>query len=176
MRDADPAAVGTEIEALIHQIGALGDPRAAAHAQELARLLMSLYGAGLSRILDIVRTERAGGDAALDRFASDPLVASLLVLHDLHPHPIEVRVARALDALRPHLPAGTNVTVLDARGDAVRVRVERPAAGQASARNIHLALERAIQEAAPEAAAIEIEGLSDELIQIMRSRPRPAAS
>lgn len=162
MSHVDPATIGAEIESLIRKMGALGDSQARAQARELMRLLMSLYGAGLSRMLEIVRTEGGGPQAVLDRLASDPLLASLLVLHDLHPHPIDSRVQRALMGLRPHLPADTHLTLVAVDNDSVRLKVEQSADGQArSAGTIRLAIERAIQEAAPEVGAIQIDGLDD---------------
>ena len=169
MNQVDAASVGAEIENLIRKMGTEGDSEATALAQELVRLLMSLYGAGLSRVLDIVRTERGGPQAVLERLAGDPLLSSLLVLHDLHPHPVGIRVERALKGLEPHLPADTHVTLVAAGGDSVRVTVERPAAHRAqSGAGVRLAIERAIQEAAPEIGAIHIDGLDDALIQIVR--------
>src|SRR5687767_13510815 len=120
----DPAAIGVQIENLIAKMGAADDTQSAAEAQELVRLLMSLYGAGLSRMLDIVRTEVGGPQAVLDRLGNDPLVASLLVLHDLHPQPIDVRIKVALAGLTPHLPIQT-LTVLSANSNSVHVRVDR---------------------------------------------------
>jgi hypothetical protein len=175
MSDVDAAAIGAEIESLIRKMGALGDSHTTDQAQELVRLLMSLYGAGLSRVLDIVRTEAGGPQAVLERFAIDPLLASLLVLHDLHPHPLDVRVERALNGLRPHLPAHTHLTLVAAGGDSVRVTVAQSTAGQAQAGgSIRLAIERAIQEVAPEIGAIHIDGLDDPLIQIVRPSQTPA--
>jgi hypothetical protein len=168
MKEADPARIGEEIEALVAALSALGDSPARAQAQELVRLLISLYGAGLARMLDLIRTEGGGPDAVLERFAADPLLASLLAVHDLHPHPIEVRVRRALAGLQPHLPPSTRVTLAAVAPDSVRVTVERPAAGQAG-HTIRMAIERAVQEAAPELTAIQVEGLEAPLIQIVRS-------
>lgn len=164
----DPAAIGVQIENLIAKMGTGGDAQSSAQAQELVRLLMSLYGAGLSRMLDIVRTEAGGPQAVLDRLGNDPLVASLLVLHDLHPHPIDVRVKMALAALTPHLPVQTQLTVLSANSDSVQVRVDRPTSAPMPSGGIRLAIERAIQEAAPEVVAVEIDGLEEPLIQIVR--------
>jgi hypothetical protein len=171
-RNVDPVAIGAEIESLTQKISAGRDAHLAAQAQELVRLLMALYGKGLSTMLEIVRTERGGVDAILERFATEPLVGSLLVLHDLHPHPLEVRVERALIQLTPHLPAHTHVTLVAADVDAVRVAVRRtsPSPG-GSGETIRLALERAIREAAPETGAVHVEGLEDTLIQVIRTRP-----
>ncbi|HEX2166682.1 MAG TPA: NifU family protein [Longimicrobiales bacterium] len=176
MSTVDPATVGARIEALVQQLSALDSSPAKAQAQELVRLLMSLYGAGLSRVLDIVRTEGGGPEAVLDRLAAEPLLASLLVLHDLHPHPVQLRVERALAELRPHLPAATNVTLVAVEQDAVRVAVGRAASGQPRAGEaVRAAIERAIQEAAPEITAIHIEGAGEPLIQIGRSSSTAAA-
>jgi hypothetical protein len=175
MSRLDPAAIGSEIERLVQEVSELGDTRATERVQELVRLLMSLYGAGLARALDIVRTERGGPDAVLGRFATDPLLASLLVLHDLHPHPVDARVERALKGLEPHLPAQTQLTLVSVDDTSVHVRVDR--AGNGDARgggNTRLAIERAIQEAAPEIGTIHIDGLDEALIQILRSAHPPA--
>ena len=61
------------------------------------RLVVELYGAGLERTVELA------GPEALDRFVGDELVASLLVLHDLHPKDTETRVVEALDQVRPYL-------------------------------------------------------------------------
>jgi len=177
MTQVDPATIGAEIESLIGEMQASGDSQTTAQAQELVGLLMSLYGAGLSRMLEIVRTEAGGPQAVLERCSTDSLLASLLILHDLHPHPIDVRVERALNALRPHLPGETRLMVVAADGDTVRVMVERLAAGQAqSAGTIRLAIERAVREAAPEIGTVQIDGLDDPLIQIARATRAPARS
>ena len=166
----DPVAIGAEIEHLVQHLTVLGDSPAAAHAQELVRLLMSMYGAALARMLDVIRTEAGGSEAILERLSRDGLIASLLVLHDLHPDPLESRVARAIKALAPHLPQVT-LSVTAVSEDAVRVNVESDAPGDGKERgHLRLAIERAIQEAAPEIATIDIEGLDvvPALIQIVR--------
>lgn len=165
----DPQVVGAEIERLLEETGAHGAPGERARSQELVRLLMSLYGAGLSRILDVIRTEHGGPQAVLERFANDGLIASLLVLHELHPHPVDVRVRRALDTLQPHLPPKMSLSVVEITHDAVRLRVASGPAGESGAANLRASVERAVQEAAPEIVAIHIDGLDDgALIQIAR--------
>jgi hypothetical protein len=169
MSHVDPAAIGAQIESVIEKMSALGDAQAMAQAQELLRLLMALYGAGLARMLAIVATEGGGRQAALDRLGADPLLGSLLVLHNLHPHAIDTRVDRALAKIRPHLPPHTDVTVVAVDSGSVRLRVE--AAGPErpkSAGTIRLAIERAIHEAAPEIATVHIDGLDHQVLHIVR--------
>lgn len=168
MTPVDPIAIGAELETLIASMDARADSRDAASTRDLVRLLMSLYGAGLSRVLEIVRTEGGGPQAVLDRLAADPLLASLLVLHDLHPHPVERRVTQALEGLRPHLPVDTQVTVVAIDDGSVRLKVERPAARATDGGSIRSALERAIQEAAPEIATVHVDGPEAPLLQIIR--------
>ena len=52
--------------------------------------------------------------ALADRFASDDLVASLLLVHGLHPHDVHRRVEDALDSVRPYLGShGGDVALLE---------------------------------------------------------------
>ena len=50
-----------------------------AAAEELVRLLLGLYGDGLSHIMDALAAEGAAGGAVSDRLLADPLVESLLL-------------------------------------------------------------------------------------------------
>lgn len=169
----DAAAIGARIEGLLEEIRASGDARSSARAQELVRLLMSLYGAGLARMLGVVRTEGAGPQAVLDRFAQDGLISSLLVLHELHPDPVETRVHAALRGLEPHLPQPMRLTVVQISEAAVRLQVATPPNSSSGVGNLRASVERAIQEVAPEIAEIHIDGLDEpRLIQIARpARP-----
>lgn len=84
MSDRDPLALAAEVESLANGLQALPPSPAREQAERLVAALASFYGAGLARMLEIVRQER-GPDATLHRFSSDPLVVSLLSLHDLQP-------------------------------------------------------------------------------------------
>lgn len=174
MRNPDTESIGARIEGLLEEIGASGDAKSSARAQELVRLLMSLYGAGLARMLDVVRTESAGPQAVLARFAQDGLVSSLLVLHELHPHPLETRIGAALTGLEPHLPPGMRLTVVEISETAVRLQAAVAPGSQSGVGHLRAAVERAIQEAAPEIDEVHIDGvgLNDPpLIQIQRRAP-----
>src|SRR5687768_13421295 len=82
MTTPDPAAVGEEIASLIGRLRSSGS--ALAEAQRLVQLVMSLHGAALARLLELVG-HNPGGPALLRQLASDPLVAGLLTLHELQP-------------------------------------------------------------------------------------------
>lgn len=159
-------AVGDRIEALTGEIRGLADPRARETAEELVRLLMDFYGGGLSRILEIVHEggDSPGDGGLFDRFTADPLVASLLLLHGLHPLAVEDRILAALEKVRPHLGShGGDVRFLGiSENGVVRLRLEGACHGcPSSAITMKLAVEKAVEEAAPEVTRIEVEGLAD---------------
>lgn len=159
-------AASDRIETLIDELATLPDPRARETAEELVRLLVDLYGAGLTRILEIVDegADGAGAGELFERFAADKLVASLLLLHGLHPLSVEDRILAALEKVRPHLGShGGDVRLLDIGEDGVvRLRLEGACHGcPSSAITMKLAVEKAIEEAAPEVTRIEVEGVAE---------------
>lgn len=98
-RTADAEQTGRRVEEVLERLAATGDREVCASAEELVRLLMDFYGAGLGRIVEVLDrgTEHA---RALDRLLRDELVSSLLVLHELHPEDVGTRIGRALAGLR----------------------------------------------------------------------------
>lgn len=127
------------IEALIQQIESSSDPGTKAGVRELLEALLEYHGAGLGRILEIV------GESDTRELARDPLIASMLLLYDLHPEDFETRVRRAVDTL-------PGVLLISIDDGIVRLRAT-------SATTAREAVEQTLYEAAPEIAAIEIEGL-----------------
>jgi Fe-S cluster biogenesis protein NfuA/nitrite reductase/ring-hydroxylating ferredoxin subunit len=132
---------------------------------ELARALLDMYGEGLRRIL-----ERADGRA----LAEDELISHLLLLHDLHPVPVEERVAEALDSVRPYLEShGGDVELAGVEDDVVHVRMSGSCNGcPSSTMTLKLAIEDAIQRMAPEVQRVEAEGVSGpQLLQLEVAEP-----
>ena len=66
--------------------------------EQLAAELTDLYGAALQRILAV--TAEAAPEL-VDRFAADDLVASLLLVHGLHPHGRTLSRASSILRSRP---------------------------------------------------------------------------
>ena len=141
------------IEGLLEEIESLADPVARDRATETVQVLLDLYGEGLARVLAAVGEERAR--AAAD----DELVAHLLLLHGLHPVPVEVRVHDALEEVRPYLGShGGNVQLLGVEEGVVRLRLEGSCSGcPSSAMTLKLAIEEAIFKAAPDVESVEAE-------------------
>ncbi len=154
-------AAGDRIEVLMGELAALS-PAVQGKTEELVRLLMQLYGAGLERILSIIDEMDAAAGPVFARLAADDLVSSLLVLHDLHPLDLDFRVERALDHVRPYLEShGGNVKLLGIDENVVRLRLEGSCKScPSSTITMKLAVEKAIEEAAPEITQIDVEGIA----------------
>ena len=179
MTDEDWRAAGERIEALI-AAGAAPGGAGRDRAEELVRLVADLYGAGLQRMLELLHAHGALGDEVLDALAGDDLVASLLLVHGLHPYDVPTRVEQALAGL-----AG-DIELLEITGEGV-VRLRRPAAhGGCSAppATPRQAIEDAIEAAAPEVTAVEVEEPAaagavipvSALFARLADAPRPEAS
>jgi hypothetical protein len=144
------------IERGVRDIEAAPDAGLRATAQQLVQSILELHAMSLERLLDIVLASSDTGQAIIARLGQDPLVGKLLLLHSLHPLPLETRVLGALQDLRPTLEARHAVVeLLGIEGGTVRLRI----VGGAELRS---AVERAILEAAPDTTALDVEGTADD--------------
>ena len=173
----DAHTTGERVEGLLAELRSRAGPQASDTAEELVGCLVELYGAGLTEIVRILGEDSAG-PRLLDRLAADPLVESLLLVHDLHPVDTGTRVQRALDRVLPSL--GSHPGTLEYRGiddeGVVHLRLELSGHGcGSSAPAVRQAIAEAVTEAAPETAAVDVEEVEVPaelpLLQIMR---RPA--
>ncbi|MEU5539473.1 NifU family protein [Streptomyces sp. NPDC020362] len=127
---------------------------AAREALEPVSLLTEVYGEALARVLD------RADDALRERLADDELLGHLLVLHALHPEPVESRAARAVERLRPAVrERGGDLEWAGVEGRVARVRVTSgggcgSGCGGGSA-DITEAVRAAVLAAAPELTGVE---------------------
>ncbi len=159
MTAPDLRGTGDRIEVLL-EAASTGGRVARERAEELVRLVVDLYGAGLERLLEIVHEAGRLDDDLLDRLVADDLVASLLAVHGLHPDDVGTRVARALDGVRPYLGShGGDVELVGVTDDGrVRLRMLGSCDGcPSSSVTLTLAVETAIRDAAPEISGIDVE-------------------
>ncbi|WP_434090413.1 NifU family protein [Nocardia beijingensis] len=142
---------GDRIETLLEASSA-GGALARERAEQLVRELVGLYGAGLTRVIELL------DDAAVERLARDDLVASLLLVHGLHPHDVTTRVANALDSVRPYLGShGGDVHLVDIADGVVRLELAGSCKScPSSSVTLELAVEDAVRAAAPEIESIEV--------------------
>jgi Fe-S cluster biogenesis protein NfuA/nitrite reductase/ring-hydroxylating ferredoxin subunit len=149
------------IETLLGEIESFEDPEARARTAEMVQALLELYGEGLGRIVESVG--RLGGEDLKDELLGDELITHLLLLHGLHPVDVETRVLEALDEVRPYLEShGGNVQFLGIGEGVARVRLEGSCDGcPSSTMTLKLAIEEAVQKAAPELEGVEAEGVAE---------------
>jgi Fe-S cluster biogenesis protein NfuA/nitrite reductase/ring-hydroxylating ferredoxin subunit len=152
-------SAGERISSLLDALGS-GGPVARDRAEELVRQVTELYGAGLERILQVLDSEGVLGPGTVSALTSDPLVSGLLLIHGLHPVDLPGRVAGALDSVRPYLGShGGDVELLGiSEVGVVRLRLLGSCQGcPSSSVTLKLAVEDAIETAAPEVTGIEVE-------------------
>ena len=126
-------ATGDRIERLLDELRVAVDPRSYQLAEDLLRAVTDLYGGGLARVVELVGDADPG---VMARLVDDELVASLLLVHGLHPRPVTARV-----------DAG-----------AVLLRLLGSCDGcPSSPVTLQHAVEQAIFEAAPEITTIDVE-------------------
>jgi Fe-S cluster biogenesis protein NfuA len=152
---------GARIDALI-AASASGGVVARERAEELVRLVADLYGAGLERLLEIVHDSGALTDEVADALAGDQLVSSLLLVHGLHPYDAETRIEQALAGIHG------DVELLEVTaGGVARLRMTGGGHGCGSSSDMLKAVvEEAIEAAAPEITAIEVEEPAAPLIPV----------
>lgn len=158
-RTEELRAAGDRIESLIEASAAAG-PASRTRAEDLVACVSGLYGAGLGRVLEILDAAGHLDADVLDALADDQLVSGLLLVHDLHPYDAGTRIRRALDTVRPYLGShGGDVEFLgiDEAG-VVRLRLLGSCDGcPSSSVTLQLAVEGAVEAAAPEMTRIEVD-------------------
>lgn len=150
----DLRAVGDRIEAVLDELRSSLDQRAWELVEEAVGLVTDLYGGGLARVVDVVSDEQ------FEALLADDLLASLLILHELHPLGLEARVLAALDSVRPYLGShGGDVEVvgIDEQEGVLHLRMLGSCDGcPSSAVTLQRAVKDAIEEAAPEIVHIDV--------------------
>jgi Fe-S cluster biogenesis protein NfuA/nitrite reductase/ring-hydroxylating ferredoxin subunit len=130
-------------------------------AEELMSAVVQMYGAGLERILGTLVDAGPDGERLAASLPDDPLVATLLLIHDLHPVPLEQRVQEALDSVRPYMEShGGNVELLSIEHGVARIHLRGSCSDcSASSVTLELAIKQALEEAAPDLEGLEVEGM-----------------
>jgi Fe-S cluster biogenesis protein NfuA/nitrite reductase/ring-hydroxylating ferredoxin subunit len=152
--DAQWRTAGDRIQTLL-DASSSGGTVARERAEQLVREVTDLYGAALERTLALALAADPG---LADRFAADDLVASLLLVHGLHPYDVERRVSDALDSVRPYLGShGGDVSLLGVADGVVRLQFQGSCKScPSSSVTLELAVEDAVRAAAPEIDSIEV--------------------
>jgi Fe-S cluster biogenesis protein NfuA len=177
----DVRELPARIEALLDGLSESGDPAVAERADELVAAVVTLYGEGLGRIIELVAAA-PGGEQLVRELAADGLVGNLMLLHELHPDDVVTRIQAALDRVRPYLGShagGIEFLGVDDLGIAhLRLQGSCDSCPSSSV-TVQSSVERAVLEAAPEVVRVDVEGMvpfqplpeRGSLLQIQPYRP-----
>ena len=161
------------VQDLQARLEALGQSIPRGLADELVSAVVQMYGAGLERILATLLQGAAEGERIAGSLADDPLVATLLLIHDLHPVALEQRVQQALDSVRPYMEShGGNVELLSLERGVARIHLQGSCSDcAASSVTLELAIKQALEEMAPDLEGLEVEGLPAAELPVVMSEP-----
>ena len=154
----DAREAGARVEALLADLRARSGPEAADVAEELVTCLVRLYGAGLETIMRTVGAEQRLQALLI----ADPLVESLLLVHDLHPLDAGSRIRRALGKLG----VGAEFLGIDDTGVA-EIRLGKGCG------SVTGDIEQVVTDAAPETTGVRFAPRQAPLLQITH---RPAGA
>ncbi len=151
-----------QVEHLIQEMEHTADPATKARVQEIVQALLDFHGAGLARVLEYLGEAGESGQKILGQLAQDDLVASMLLLYDMHPLGVEERVRQALDRVRPYLKShGGSVELLAVHDGMVQLRLQGNCHGcGSSTATVSQLIEQAVLALAPEVSRVEVEGLT----------------
>lgn len=159
-RGGKPEDLEGRIEWLTAELEVLPDARARGLAEELVSAVLELHGEGLERVLELIDDAGAAGEPIRDALVDDGVVASILLIHDLYPVPLEERVLEALASVQPYMEShGGGVDLLSLQDGVVRLRLKGSCDGcAASSATLELAIKKALMETAPDLLGLEVEG------------------
>lgn len=145
----DLAKEGRRIQELVEKIETLQDPAARIMLQDCLQSVLGFYGHGLARILEVVG--KTDGKKVYDALIHDPGISGLLLIHGLHPIPLETRLNDALEKVRPYMQShGGNVELLNLKSDFAVLKLEGHCKiCPSSTVTLELAVRHAIEEACP---------------------------
>src|ERR1700733_13325750 len=135
-------------------------------AEELVSAVAQMYGAGLEQIVGSVSEAGPQGEQIAASLLDDPLVATLLLIHDLHPVSLEQRVQQALGSDRPYMEShGGNVELLSLEHGVARIHLRGSCSDcSASSVTLELAIKQALEEAGPDLEGLEVEGMAPQTV------------
>ena len=162
----EPDALLARVQELQERVEAGGELVTRELAQELVFAIVQMYGLGLERIMDALFAAGEQGGGIAVGLAEDPLLATLLLIHDLHPVSLEARVEQALASVRPYMEShGGNVELLAVEDGVARISLQGSCSDcSASSATLELAVKQALEEAAPDLDGLEVEGVAPQTI------------
>lgn len=149
------------IQELMERLNNISDIRTREMAQESIQEIMSFYGKGIERILEVIsENKNASLTEAYHNLIEDGFVSTLLLIHDLHPLSLEMRLNKALQKVRPYMDShGGSVQIVGLENNIAKLRLSGSCKGcPSSASTLEFGIKQAISENCPDLLGLEIEG------------------
>jgi Fe-S cluster biogenesis protein NfuA/nitrite reductase/ring-hydroxylating ferredoxin subunit len=152
---------GKHIQEWVEKIQQLPDSDAREMLEECLSSVLSFYGHGLERILRVIDERGADGEKVREALLADAGITGLLLIHGLHPIPLEKRLATALEKVRPYMQShGGDVALVSLEDDRAVLRLEGHCKTcPSSTVTLELAVRTAIEEACPDLIDYEVQGI-----------------
>lgn len=157
--DADVSSAQGRIERLLDELRDHAPADTLAQVEELVEHVVTLYGTALARVAGLLGEDATSMDDVRTRLVEDPLLSTLLVVHGLHPLDLRERVERALAEVTPYVAShGGQVLLVGIQDDVVSLKLKGACEScSSSAATATELLERAVRDAAPEIARVEVD-------------------
>ena len=157
------------VEGLLAQLSTSADPEAKLVTREILATVLELHQRGLARMPELA------GDQIRPALVRDEHVSAMLLLHGLHPLPLDARVSSAVERLRLSLHDRLEDVMVQTHGGRIALRVV-PAANACSSTRAALkhAFEEALLTAVPDAESVSVE-IAVPAPALVALRVRPSA-
>ncbi len=150
------------IQQLIEKVDSLPDLKARELMQECVQEILSFYGHGLKKMLDIIST--GNSSAAKDIYNNlieDNFISGLLLIHDLHPLDLKTRLLQALEKVKPYMDShGGSIEIVSLENGVAKLKLAGHCKGcPSSASTLELGIKEAIEENCPDLLGLEVDGV-----------------
>jgi len=152
------------IQELMAAIDSLPDGEAKGLMQECMQEVLSFYGHGLERILNIISNGNSSAARNIyNDLIGDSFISGLLLIHDLHPLDLKTRLYQALEKVKPYMDShGGSVEIVSLENGVAKLKLSGSCKGcPSSSSTLELGIKQAIEEHCPDLAGLEVEGAVD---------------
>lgn len=150
------------LQEMMEEIDVMAEGKTKEMMQDCVQVMLSFYGCGLKRILEIV--SKANSSAVKDiynKLIEDPFVSGLLLIHDMHPLDLKTRLYAALEKVRPYIDGhGGQIEVSNIENGIATIKLSGNCKGCPSSENtLELGIKKAIEECCPDLLGLKVEGV-----------------
>ncbi|HLY71531.1 MAG TPA: NifU family protein [Puia sp.] len=150
------------IQQLMEEVDSMPEGQTKEMMQDCIQDMLSFYGFGLSRILDIIsNSSSAAAKDIYNKLIEDGFVSSLLLIHELHPLDLKTRLHVALEKVRPYIDGhGGHIEILSLENGIAKIKLSGNCKGCPSSENtLELGIKKAVEECCPDLLGLEVEGV-----------------